>query len=141
MASTYSRRSLAAIALLLCLPLVRAADAPAKGDLWEVTTRMSMEGMPMQMPAQTGKFCSARVWTRPPAADNPNQKCTRTAYTVSGSKVSWTESCVGPTMTGKGEITRQGEDAYTGTIQYASAQGNMTINLSGRKIGSCDNPT
>jgi hypothetical protein len=141
MVTPYSGRILTTIALVLSLSLVRAADAPAKGDLWEVTTRMSMEGMPMQMPAQTAKVCSAKAWTKPPASDNPNQRCTRTAYTVSGNKVSWTESCTAPAMTGKGEITRQGEDTYTGVIQFASAQGNMTINLSGRKIGSCDNPT
>jgi hypothetical protein len=44
-------------------------------------------------------------------------------------------------MTGKGEITRQGSDAYTGSIKYASEQGNMTINLTGRKIGGCNNPS
>ena len=138
MASTYSRRTLAALALLLSLPLVRAADAPAKGDLWEVTTKMSMPGM--EMPGMTTKYCSAKVWTKPPAADNPNQKCTRTEYTATANKVSWTENCTGPTMTGKGEITRQGEDAYTGTITYSGAQGGMVIMLNGRKTGSCDNP-
>jgi hypothetical protein len=43
-------------------------------------------------------------------------------------------------MTGQGEITYEGTDAYTGTIKYTSSEGNMTINLTGKKIGTCDNP-
>ena len=95
----------------------------------------------MEMPVQTAKFCAAKEWTKPPAGDNPRQKCKRSDYTISGGKTTWTESCESPPMTGKGEITRQGNDAYTGTIQYSSGQGNMTIKLSGHKIGECDNPS
>jgi hypothetical protein len=130
----------AALFLLGSLPAL-AAETPAKGDLWEVTSKMSMEGMPMEMPAQTSKYCAAKVWTKPPAGDNPNQKCSRSGYTIAGSKVTWTETCEAPPMTGTGEIIRQGNDAYTGTIKYASGQGNMTIKLAGKKIGGCDNPS
>ena len=43
-------------------------------------------------------------------------------------------------MQGTGEITSAGWDAYAGAIQ-ATAQGmNMTIKLSGKKVGTCDNP-
>lgn len=55
-----------------------------------------------------------------------------------GSKVTWNVTC--PDMTGVGEITRDGTDAYTGTIKFASAQGGMTVNLTGKKVGECDNP-
>lgn len=142
----YSRRASTGALLLLGLLVVLAAgpraDTPgAAGDLWEVTSKMSMEGLPMEMPGQTMKVCAAKVWTKPPAGDNPQQKCTRTDYAVTGNKVTWTETCVSPPMTGKGEITRQGNDAYTGSIQYASEQGNMTIKLTGRKIGGCNNPS
>jgi len=140
MAFRYPRRASAAMLLLLgSLPLL-AAETPAKGDLWEVTSRMSMEGLPMEMPARTAKVCAAKVWTRPPAGENEHQKCTRSEYMMAGDKVTWTESCVSPPTKGKGEITRQGSDAYTGSITYASEQGNMTIKLTGRRIGGCDNP-
>jgi len=43
-------------------------------------------------------------------------------------------------MTGKWDITRQGTDAYSGTVQYAFAEGTMTVAISGRKVGECDNP-
>lgn len=141
MAIPYLRPALLATVLLVCVPSELLADSPAKGDLWQVSTKMSMEGMPMEMPAQMAKYCAAKEWTKPPAGDNPRQKCQRSDYQISGGKATWTESCVSPAMTGKGEITRQGNDAYTGSIQYSSAQGNMTIKLSGRKIGECDNPS
>lgn len=141
MAITYLRPALLATVLLVCAPPVLLADPPAKGDLWQVSTRMSMEGMPMEMPTQTAKYCAAKEWTKPPAGDNPRQKCKRSDYHMSGGKITWTESCESPAMTGRGEIMRQGTDAYTGSIQYSSAQGNMTIKLSGRKIGECENPS
>jgi hypothetical protein len=44
-------------------------------------------------------------------------------------------------MTGTGEITFEGEDSYTGAINATADGRNMTINLCGRKLGTCDNPT
>jgi hypothetical protein len=141
MASPYLRSALAAVVVLLGQPAVFADDTAAKGDLWEVTSRMSMEGMPMEMPAHKLKVCAAKNWTKPPAGDNPNQKCTRSDYRISGDKATWTETCESPPMTGKGEITREGSDAYSGSIVYASGHGNMTIKLAGHKVGECSNPT
>jgi hypothetical protein len=142
MALPYPVRCLAATLLLLGLPPVLLADPPAKGDLWEVSSKMSMEGMPMEMPAgPTIRVCSAKVWARPPAPANAHQTCRRSDYTVHENKITWTETCESPAMTGKGEIIRQGDDAYTGSIAYASEQGNMTIKLSGHKVGDCDNPS
>ena len=142
MAIPYLRSAIAAALVLPGLAPVYADEAPAKGDLWEVSSKMSMEGMPMEMPAgPTMKVCSAKVWTRPPAPANAHQTCRRSDYTVHENKITWTETCESPAMTGKGEITRQGDDAYTGSIAYASEQGNMTIKLAGHKVGSCDNPS
>jgi hypothetical protein len=44
-------------------------------------------------------------------------------------------------MTGTGEVTFAGEDSYTGAINATAEGMNMKINLSGRKLGTCDNPT
>jgi hypothetical protein len=43
-------------------------------------------------------------------------------------------------MTGKGEITRQGANAYSGTVKYAFGEGTMTVAIAGKKVGECDNP-
>ncbi len=113
--------------------------AAAAGDLWQVTSNMSMVGMPAGMPAQLSKVCAATTWTQPPGGLRGN--CTRSDFRLEGQKATWTEKCTNPPMTGHGAITRQGTDAFTGSITFESPQGNMTINLDGQRVGDCDNPT
>jgi len=141
MTSPCPRRSaLFALVLLGSLPAL-AAEPP--GDLWQVTVKMSMEdeGMPFEMPAQTLKICAAKNSQEPPGAENEERDCVSSNQTKVGNKVTWTSTCAGPPeMTGKAEITYEGTDAYTGTISYVSDDGNMTMNLTGRKIGGCDKP-
>ncbi len=143
MATPFRRRLAAATLFMIGSLPVLAADPPtaATGDLWEVTSQMSMEGLPMKMPAQKTKVCAAKDWKQPPAAANPRQQCQRSDFKLEGNKASWTETCESPAMTGKGEITRDGADAYAGTLKYSSADGNMTINLTGHRIDSCENPS
>lgn len=57
-----------------------------------------------------------------------------------GNKVTWDTQCTGPTMTGTAAIVGDGAAAFSGTIKFASAQRNMTIALTGKKFGGCDNP-
>lgn len=136
-------RSVTSAALALALAPAAFAAAPAApvkepGDLWEVTSKMSMEGMPMQMPARTQKVCSAKTWTEPPAA-GADDKCTVHDFTNTPTKSTWKMTCPGPpVMTGEGEITRTSPDAYTGKMKFTSEQGVMTMALSGRRVGDCD---
>jgi hypothetical protein len=43
-------------------------------------------------------------------------------------------------MTGTGEINFAADGSYTGAITATADGMSMRINLSGRKIGTCDNP-
>ena len=136
-------RSTARLAATVLPVLLFAASARAADDqpgvLWETTSQTVMEGMPMKMPAQTSKVCTAKEWTRPPAG--ADRSCTNSNFTKSGAKATWTVQCTGEMpMTGAGEITFDGTDSYTGAVKLTSAQMNMTVKLSGRKIGGCDNP-
>jgi uncharacterized protein DUF3617 len=137
MLKTLSGRMAAAASLvLLALTPVRAAN---EGDLWETTSQMVMEGMPMQMPAQTQKICATREWTRPPAS--PDRSCRTSNFSKVGPKATWTVECTGQMkMTGVGEMTFSGTDSYTGSVKYTGDGMNMTVKLSGRKAGGCDNP-
>jgi hypothetical protein len=127
--------SASTLLLFITMSLLAAEPAGETGDLWEVTTKMSIEGMPMEMPARTSRNCSARVWTAPPSG-GPGQ-CSDTEFRQDGNKVTWKTSCSGPpASTGIGEITRDG-DSYTGLIRFTSAEGNMTIRLNGRRVGAC----
>jgi len=118
------------------------ADNPtaAQGDLWETTSQMSMEGMPMQMPVQKVEICAAKDRAEPPGASNPQHNCTNSNMKRAGDKVTWDVKCTGPDMTGHGEITYSGADDYTGSIKFVVEQGNMTIKLTGHKTGGCDHP-
>ena len=137
------RLGVAASILLMTFPSLNTnADEPVKGDLWETTSQVTMQGMPpgMVMPVQPGSRCLPQNSTEPPAGP-PDQDCENSAMQRDGSKVTWTVHCSAPhEMNGVGEITYEGTDSYAGTIQFTSAEGNVTISLTGRKNGECDNP-
>ena len=121
--------------LLVVLP-VRAEGPP--GVLWQTTSQMVMQGLPFSPPPQSQQVCAASTWTRPPPGGDPS--CVTSDYQLVGNRATWAIQCRGERpMTGTGEMTFDG-DAYTGKIN-ANAEGvNMTIKLSGKKIGTCDNP-
>jgi len=113
--------------------------AGGSGDLWEVTTKISMEGAPMGLPAQKSKVCAPKEWNEPPGGMDKRQKCQTSDFKVDGTKATWKVICAGPPeMTGEGEIVRDGAEAYTGSIQLKSSEGNMTIRLNGKRLGDCD---
>lgn len=129
----------AAAATLVLLALAPArADAPA-GIQWETTSQMVMTGMPFSPPPTKLKICTPAVWTAPPPGGDPT--CVNSDFQRTGNKVTWTMQCSGQMpMTGTGEITFNGDDSYTGAINATAEGMSLTINLSGRKIGTCNNP-
>jgi len=132
---------IAALLAACCLPLGQAEEQPAaaKGDLWETTTQIAMEGMPNMIPAQKRKVCSPKVWTEPPGGMDERQKCTTSDFAIVEQKATWRMRCEGPPeMAGTGEITRESTDTYAGVIKLTSSEGNMTVRLSGRRVGECD---
>jgi hypothetical protein len=134
-------RHLLSIPALIVLALVVPALAQdSKGDLWETTSQMAMEGAPIKLPSNTVKLCTFKEWKEPPGAADKQRACKTSNMKTTGNKVTWDTQCSNPTMTGTGELLREGTDAYTGTIKFTGPQGNMTINLKGKKVGGCDNP-
>jgi hypothetical protein len=130
---------LAAAASLAFLMLAPAQAGDPPGVLWETTSQMSMPGMPFTPPPQTMKVCSPKVWTKPPPGGDAT--CVNSDFVRTGNKVTWTTQCSGQmAMTGTGEITFDGEDSYTGAINATAEGMNMKINLSGKKLGTCDKP-
>lgn len=116
-----------------------AAEGTVPGDRWEVTSQMSMEGMPMALPPNKVKVCSPKEWKEPPGGADERMKCTNSDFKIEGTKATWNVTCAGPpAMTGVGEITRESDDAWSGAIKFTSADGAMTIKLSGHKLGECE---
>jgi hypothetical protein len=124
-------------ALLLVLAPALAEDPP--GVLWQTTSQMVMEGMPFKPPPTTLKVCTAREWTQPPQGGD--ESCVTTNFQRAGNKATWNVQCSGKMpMTGTGEITFADDGSYTGAINATADGMAMKINLSGKKIGTCDKP-
>ncbi|MBV6424808.1 MAG: hypothetical protein NAOJABEB_02622 [Steroidobacteraceae bacterium] len=116
-----------------------ALAAEPLGVLWQTTSQVSMPGMPYSPAPHSQQLCTHPVWTRPPPGGDPS--CKTFDYKIVGNKATWKMACGGRMpMTGVGEMTFNGPDSYTGQITATADGMNMTIALSGKKIGTCDNP-
>jgi len=135
--SGYGRLLAASVALLVTLAPARA-ESP--GVLWQTTSQMVMPGLPFSPPPNTSQLCAAREWNQPPPPP-PGQSCEVSNFQRGDNKVSWDTVCTGQMdMSGHGEITFTSADSYTGVISFTAEGTSVTVNLSGTKIGDCDNP-
>jgi hypothetical protein len=128
--------------LTACAALALAAPyalAQGKDDLWEVRTQMSMPGMPAGMPgmAQTHQICADKD-PKKAAAQRPDmQKCKIGDVKESGNRVTMTVSC--PEGTAVIEQTfNAARTEYKQTMKMKTRDGDMEMNSTGRKVGSCD---
>lgn len=132
----------------LLLPCIAAtaigAQTPMRPGRWEVVMQMQMPSMPVQMPEMKTTQCiTPEQLEKDPTSGlprgvqkNPNA-CTMSDYKVSGNTVSWKMSCSGPqAVSGSGELTFDG-DSYTGTMQMAMPQGQMSMKMTGKRLGDC----
>jgi len=134
--------------LMLCLAgtlVASAYDHAAAQQMhpgrWEVTSRIEMSGLPMQMPAQTRTICvSNQNAGQPPIATDGS--CTFSNYQISSNSATWHMSCSGQAnMTGDGRIDFSG-DTYTGgsvmNMEISPGQSmQVRMNYSGRRVGDC----
>jgi len=135
---SWSGRLMTAASLVLFVPAVQSDERP--GNLWQTTSQTVMEGMPFSPPPNTSQLCTAKEWNQPPPPP-PGQSCEVSNFQRGDNKVSWDTQCTGEMeMSGHGEITFTSADSYTGEITFAAEGMNLKINLSGTKIGECDNP-
>jgi hypothetical protein len=133
-----SGRILAAVSMSILTTSAVADERP--GNLWKSTSQMVMPGMPFSPPPNTMQLCTAKEWTQPPPPP-AGQSCTVSNFQRTDNKVSWDTQCTGEMeMSGHGEITFDGTDKYAGTITMSAEGMDVTVNLTGEKIGECDNP-
>jgi hypothetical protein len=130
----------AACTLVFSLALVAVAPALAQGadDLWEISSKMEMPGMPMSMPAQVVKVCAAKS-----ARDDefiPKQgDCKVVDSKRTGNKLAYKMTCSTPEpSTVEGE-THFASGAYDGTMRMTMTSSNQSMQMtySGKRIGSC----
>jgi hypothetical protein len=135
-------RAGAAALALAALPVLAQmgyrVDAQGKDELWDVTSKMEMPGMPMAMPAQTSRVCVEKNNEAIPKQDN----CTVLEAKTVGNKVTYRMACkdknsdyiaTGESMTSGG--------AYEGKMRMAGKmegqQMDMSMSYSGKRAGNC----
>jgi len=124
----------AVLAALCCTAVTVFAEGP--DELWEVTMKMEMAGMPA-MPARTQNVCNRKGNPDATKMGDKDSECKVSDKKQSGNKSSWKFTCTKPTaMTGTGEVTYSG-DTYQGIMTMVSDDMNMKQTFSGRKVGSC----
>jgi len=129
--------------LLATLAAVPAVSAQGKDELWEISTKMEMAGMPMAMPAQVNRVCVGKDRKDKDEHLVPKQSnCRMVDSKRSGSKYTYKMECTGnDPMTMIGEMTF-GNNAYDGQMRMTMTKTNDTMNMavSGRRVGDCTAP-
>ncbi len=108
-----------------------------KDGLWEITSRIEMPGMPMQMPEQTYTQCITSKDSVPKGQNA--EDCRFLKKETKGDTVIWDMECNTPDgrMRMQGEITYAGT-SFKGTVRMKSADGMDMLNrMSGRRVGDC----
>ena len=136
----------AALALLtLGLGSARADGAGVNDGEWEVTTQMTIPGMPVAIPPVTRTQCLTKKNAVP--KPSPQQgSCEISAIKSDGNKVSWTIKCSGPRAAqGSGEITysgdtMQGKSTFTMKNPRSGEDVTATQTITGTRVGDCRAP-
>jgi len=116
------------------------ADPQGKDELWDVTSKMEMAGMPFAMPPQTRRVCAAKgndAETIP-----RNEGCTVVEAKRVGNKLEYKMACKG----GKNDYTATGETTWSGSGYEGRMRMNgkmdgqpmdMTMTYNGTRAGNC----
>ena len=142
---TYIRPLLSlSLALGLLAPGLALAQA-GTGNLYRVTSKIEMDGMPFPMPSRAVDVCGPKNQASDKMVPR-EENCTISNFRVVGNKSSFNMTCTGQNpMTATGEFEQLGADAYRGRMQMkGQMEGepmNMTMNFEGKKIRDCNYAT
>jgi hypothetical protein len=131
----------ASVILFITISISFAGSVPnmQEGN-WEITTKMEIPGMPMNMPPMKHTQCLTKK-DLVPQSSQPGQECKFTQIKVADNTVTWIMQCSGGhggDMKGNGKITYSG-NTLKGKIEMTMPQSNMkmTSHISGHRIGDC----
>ncbi|OGP93902.1 MAG: hypothetical protein A2Z19_05105 [Deltaproteobacteria bacterium RBG_16_54_18] len=108
-----------------------------KEGLWEITVKMDIPGMPVQMAPQTYTQCLTQKEAVPKPKEE-NNTCEIVKQDIKGDTVSWLVECKTKegTAVSDGTITYKG-DTMQGIITMTQGSMKATQHLAGRWIGAC----
>ena len=135
-------RSAGAVAVLIAaLAASLPVAAQGKDELWEISSKMDMPGMPMAIPPQVNRVCVGK--NRKDEDLVPRQSdCRMVDSKRTGSKFTYKMECTGKEpMTMVGDMNF-GTNAYDGQMRMTMTRTNDTMNMavSGKRVGDCTAP-
>ncbi|HEU4520694.1 MAG TPA: DUF3617 family protein [Thermoanaerobaculia bacterium] len=126
------------VCLALIAPAVMADPSPVKAGKWQLSMQMDMPGMPFKMPAVKFTHCITEEDVKSAIPqDQKNKDCKLGEHEVDGNTIRWTVDCPKQKMTGKGEITYDG-DSMDGSMVMNSDGQEITTKYTGKRLGDCD---
>ena len=142
-------KSVSVIVLALFATAAVIAQSGMRPGQWEITSEMQMPNMPagVQMPAQKPILqCITAEQAKDPAntLSNPpgrgrgaGSDCKMSDMKTTGKTTTFTMTCTTPQkITGNVEMTF-GDDTFTQTMKMVMPQGEMTMKMTGKRIGDC----
>ena len=140
-------RRIASLAAVSLFALAASAHAQVKGDLWELTVKMQMTGVPMDMPARTTRTCmdkNAKDEAFVPQKSAEGE-CRMVDQKRTGNVWRYRMACTSKdkdTTIVEGEVTYAADrNSYEGRMRLtgkSGAQGyEMTQTYTGRRVGDC----
>ena len=133
------------IALAFVVSVLWVAVAIASPNMhdgkWEITTKLDMKGLPMQMQPIKTTVCLDQK-DAVPQKPQKNEDCKMISNKVEGNTVTWVMQCKDKngTVDSTGKITYKG-DSFDGTLNMTmSGKGGkqqMSQKMSGKRIGDC----
>ena len=120
-----------------------AQQSPMRAGNWEMTMKMSMQGM--EMPPMKHTQCITQEMLKDPQSaipKGPNEQgkndCKLSDYNLSGSTATYKMVCTKPqAMTMTGEMKYTGTDAYVGNIQMDMSGQKVTMAVDAKRLGDC----
>jgi len=128
----------AGIGLTFALVASSPASAQGKDDLWEVSTKMEMPGMPMAMPAQTNRVCLGK--NRKDEEFVPKHgDCRMVDSKRVGNKFTYKMECAGNDPTTIDGAITFGNNVYDGQMRMTmkKTRDTMDLTLTGKRVGDC----
>jgi hypothetical protein len=135
------RTLLAMLALTALASAAAQTSKPETGDLWEITMKMDMPGVPAgAMAPRTSQSCQPKPKERgkePPQPQMGDGKdCKVSDASVRGETRTWKFTCADG-ASGTGRITAKGPDAWESESELLVAGQTMKSTMSGRRVGDC----
>jgi hypothetical protein len=129
--------ALTVLILILCVHITFAAPNIKEGN-WEITVKMEMPGMPMEMPAVQFTQCLSSQNTIPVNKDELKD-CKILSSSIDGNTAKWVMQCTqgGEKIQSRGTITYKG-DTFDGVVKISMKGMDITQKMKGRREGKCE---